>query len=186
METFSENTPKPKRGRPKTHQGVWLDGLIKNNLGPLEIHTRRGKMDYIYRLETLRAIQKMKPETQEIILGFPLDNVKNGTKPFPPGYDTAATEIGRFIESRNDNAEAVDAAMEILIDARTRGIPWRDIRAHFRKLRLGEKQGNALSLTMQLARALDDYTRKFPATTKAVRVAAIRNLLAIVEDESTE
>jgi hypothetical protein len=181
-ETVSEIKPKAKRGRPKSFACLHAEGLERSGLGLLNAHSKRAKVDYAHRMAVLSAIRKAGEETQTRVFGFTLNDVMLGTHYFPPGYDTAATEIGRWIATHDALDEEKHAAIEIVTAARDEGISWADIRAHFRNLRLGEKQGNALSLFAHLARAYDEYIRNFPATTQDARIGGINNLLDAVEN----
>ena len=181
-ETVSEIKPKAKRGRPKSFACLYYEGMERSGLGLLNAHSKRAKIDYAHRMATFSAIRKAGEEIQTRVFGFTWNDIKLGTHHFPPGFDTAATEIGRWLTSCDESEEASSAAVEIVTAARGKGISWADIRDHFRKLRLGERQGNALSLYAHLARAYDDYIRNFPATTDKARVAGIRNLLDAVEN----
>lgn len=181
-ETVSEITPKAKRGRPKSFARELAEDSAFKGLGPQNAHSMRAKVDSAIRLAFIGPLLKAADETNVRIMGCTWNDIKQGTHHFPPGFDTAATEIGRWLVSYDESAEAQARALEIVGDARDEGISWTDIRAHFRKLRLGERQGNALSLFTHLARAYDEYISNFPATTDQARVAGIRNLLDAVEN----
>lgn len=181
METVSENTPKPKRGRPKSFQRTFADELDSKGFSSPSIRTTRGKMNASFAGAFIGAWIRAAPDIQSRIMNCSSDAIKAGTHRFPRGFDTAATEIGRWIEAQHDEDEAKEAALLIVADARDEDIPWRQIRAHFRTMRLGEREGSAVSLFQHLARAFDDYRRMFPATPHTAQVAGIRNLLDAVE-----
>jgi hypothetical protein len=60
----------------------------------------------------------------------------------------------------------------------------RRIRSHFRSLRLGERQGNAIALWIELSRTIDAYLARFPATTKQMIVGAVESLLEVVCEQT--
>ena len=179
MKTVSENPP--KRGRPKSFACEYAESLERSGLGPQTAHSKRAKIDYAHRLAFIGAYHKADPETQARIMGCTFQEIRSGTCHFPPGFDTAATEIGRWLALYEESDDAKEQALKLTADARTRGIGWREIKNHFRMLRLGERQGNAISLFIHLARAFDDYCRKFPATTQAAKVGGVRNLLDAIQ-----
>jgi hypothetical protein len=180
METVSENTPKPKRGRPKSYIRRYADELNKMGLSP-DGKSSRCKVDAAYTQSFFNLWHGSDAETQKGIMGHTTVEMANGTGCLPRGWATATAEIGRWIESRGGTDEAKASSIYITLNARKDGIAWRDIRAHFRKLRLGERKGNALSLTYHFCRALDEYMAKFPATTRQAQAGAARNLLESIE-----
>lgn len=135
-------------------------------------------------MEFIGAWARADSEKQMRIMNCTFDDVRAGNHSFPRGFNTAATEIGRWIVTHADTAEAEASSLVIVADARTRGIPWREIRAHFRALRIGPRQGNALSLFRHLATAFDDYCRMFPETTQLARMAGIQNLMDAILPEN--
>jgi hypothetical protein len=181
METDSENTPKPKRGRPKSSARIYADFHdAAGRINP-DIQTTRGKVNSALGSRFVGAWLKADEELQIRIMGFAGDALKSGTSPLPRGFTTAAIEITRWVET-HDRETATQAALEIVAEARDKGLSWRDVKAHFRKLRLGEREGNAHSLTLHLSRAFDEYMSRFPATTRQAQAAAVRNLLEAIED----
>jgi hypothetical protein len=139
-------------------------------------------MNWVYHLSLVRAIQKAPEASQRLILGCTAKDIEAGQQALPKGFRGAAESAGRWIEAGGDPAAAVD----IVADARQRGISFGDITTHFRSLRIGEREGSALSLTRTLARTLDEYQKRFPKTTDDQRIGAVRSLLSILEKETPE
>jgi hypothetical protein len=180
METNSENTPKPKRGRPKSFARICADssGSINAN------GTLRTKLNFQYAVTFLGLIIKAPEETQREIMGCTCADLHAGKYDgkYPPGLMTLGYEAGRFLESINATDEDKSNALKLVLNARRAGVSMHDIKAHFRKLRLGEREGSAYSLTLHLSRAFDEYMSRFPATTRQAQAAAVRNLLEVIED----
>jgi hypothetical protein len=177
------NTPKPKRGRPKSKARSYAEALEKVVGLPPSCESDRSKTDVAFRQMFFNAYHDASAEIQIRLMGFLPADILAGSAKLPRGYPTAATEIGRWIEGapEAERAEAETVALQIVANARDTGASWRDIRTHFRKMRLGEREGNALSLFRHLARAYDEYVAKFPNTTQQTRIGGIMNLLEAVE-----
>lgn len=184
METDSKNTPKPKRGRPKSFTRYYAEALDKTQRMPESCGSNRSKIDTTFRQMFFNAYHDASVEIQIRVMEFSTADILAGSGKLPRGYPTAATEIGRWIEGapESEKAEAATVALQIVADARDKGISWRDIRTHFRKMRLGEREGNALSLFRHLARAYDEYIAKFPDTAQQARVGGVANLLNAIEE----
>lgn len=185
-ETVSENAPKPKRGRPKSFQRIWAESSDKMGYMPDGIQSTRGKINHMFFVSFIGGLKTATPDIQFRVIGCHWQDVRNGTHNLPNGFPTTATEIGRWLANQPDEAEAAQAALLTVANARDENIPWRDIRAHFRTMRLGEREGNAVALTKHLAHAFDDYLRMFPGTAHSAQVAGIRDLLEIVELSANE
>lgn len=178
METVSENTPKPKRGRPKSFQRICADD--PGSMAP--DGCTRTKINWQLTVTFLGIIDKSTPEEQIRLMGYTCEELrfKHGGKLFPGAYKTGM-EVARYLTAIGDTTENRAAVLGVMLMARDEKIPWRDIAAHFRKLRLGSKEGDSLALFTHLARAYDDYIRNFPATKHQCRIGGIRNLLEAVE-----
>ncbi len=180
--TFSEDSSKNKRkrGRPRSVVSDQADNMGRN-LKPEG--GSRTRINAVYRQAWLQVAWRQEPQTFNKIFGATREELKNGVKNMPAGWETEGESIGRAIV-----AGAIDGkdALEIVLKAREDRIPAGQIVAHFRKIRLGEKSGNAFSLTMALARALDRYQSQFPATTEKQRLAAIQNLFDLFQRQRTE
>ncbi|MEI6676848.1 MAG: hypothetical protein WCO57_16885 [Verrucomicrobiota bacterium] len=176
-ETVSENTPKAKRGRPMGSARTLANRLVAAGLGP-DAKSERSKINFALGLPLIGAIKKLQETDQRRVIGCTAGEIMSGAKDYQPGFYTTATEIGRYLNAGGN----ISTVFEIILDARDKEIPWKEIKAHFRKLRLGERKGNAFSLFAHLGRAYDEYIRNFPATTPQARLAGIRNLLDAVEN----
>jgi hypothetical protein len=177
METVSENTPKSKRGRPKSDLRLHSEMLASQGI-PCDGDSTRSKVNFSLFSKSIALISRAPSEMQMSILGFNTDEIMAGTKKFPPGFQTAATEIGRFMQTSTGH----DAVLERIAELINQGNKWSAIRSHFRALRLGARQGNALSLFRHLARAYDEYIQRFPDTTQEAAIGGIKNLLTELED----
>ena len=136
METVSEN--KTKRGRPKSNMRERAEHFARKGLGPTEVDSTRSKINHAFRIPVLGMFSNA-PENEQIrVMGFTFLDIRDGTKNMPRGFVTAATELGRYMETVGDTEENKAALWDILLDARDNCLSWTDIKAHFRKLRLGE------------------------------------------------
>jgi hypothetical protein len=182
---------------------------------------QRTKVNEAYRLRATGRVFDLPDDEQRAVFGFTQAEIMAGKGPgkFPPGWQTAAEEIGRFLVSIGADDDTVAAAetmrllepigssknlplpstesqcrplaslpaadyLRVVVQARRDGIGWRRIRSHFRSLRLGERQGNAIALWIELSRTIDAYLARFPATTKQMVVGAVESLLEVVSEES--
>jgi len=141
----------------------------------------RSQVNRAYCLTLINALHEASEAIQRTICGCTTNEVQAGTGHFPTGFWGAAESVGRWIEVGGDKGQAV----EIVTDARKRNISFGDIAKHFRNLRLGEKKGNAISLTIALARTLDEYQKTFPKTTMQQRRAALMSLLEDLEEDQS-
>jgi len=128
-----------------------------------------------YGYQTLFLGEVKDPDTQKTIFGATFIEVGAG-KFFAKGWHCAAEAAGRWIQAGYDPQEAV----EIMTDARRRGISFSEIAAHFRQLRLGKRRGNLL---LALARTVDHYRKQFPDTTQEQERAAVSALLELLEQD---
>lgn len=171
--TISEKvseTPKRKRGRPRSfvcsaaYKGCY-----------------RTKVDWTFHLAAVGLIRGAGTEAQRAVWGCTRDEIMAGTGTLPKGWKTAAISIGRYLAATDDDPARVAG---IVAKARRDGISFGDIAAHFRRLRLGEREGNATSLTLALERALDEYRRSFPKTTDRQALEALQNVADAVQESS--
>lgn len=177
-ETVSEK-PKAKRGRPKSFHRICADSSQHTN------GCQRTKVNFQLLVSLFAVTKQATPEEHLAIFGCsrPEMHTKWGGN-LPPGTYKAGIEIGRYIDAIGDTDENKAMIFQTILKARQNEIPWRDITAHFRQLRLGYRQGNAISLFAHLAAAYDDYIRRFPATTHNARIGGVNNLLEAIEDIS--
>ena len=140
-------------------------------------------MNHAYRTAALGpAMRLLSAEEQATLWGSPVDDVRRGATTFPRGWESTALEIGRLLERRAGDDDTARGMLLVAVNARRDGVSWRVIRSHFRALRLGERRGNALSLLTELARTLDSYRSRFPATTDVMIAGAVRSLLEVVSE----
>lgn len=179
MEKLSENK-KGKHGRPRSERRMVLETSALAAVAPEGC--LRTKVDWTYGLAFMCAVSDAGEAAALSVYGSTDEERMAGKKPFPKGWQTAFPEIGRYIKAGGDAAKVV----EIVADARKRGFKFSDIGAHFRRLRLGDREGNALALTVALSRTLDRYARRFPKTTPEQKRAAVENLLDALDAKDPE
>lgn len=81
---------------------------------------------------------------------------------FPVGYKGTAAEFGRYIEmSGADPVEEARTFMQFFDG----GSSWRSLRAYYRLLRLGIREGNGEILARAIHRTITDYRKNFPKIT---------------------
>jgi hypothetical protein len=179
-ESVSENR---RRGRPRSDARFYCDRL--RQLKMLPDGCARTQTNFTYRTRALHPVSKiLSADDQRTLFGCTADDIRRGAGRFPKGWDTAAEEIGRFLFSIDADEDAEADYLRVAVNARRDGVSWRAIRSHFRSLRLGEREGNALSLLSELARTIDAYRSRFPATTDQMIVGAVRSLLEVVSEET--
>jgi hypothetical protein len=183
-EVISESvSEKPRRGRPRSVVREVADGMDRM-LGVSGC--QRTKVNEAYRLRATGRAFDLPDDEQRILFGSTKAEIWSGKGPgkFPPGWQTAAEEIGRFLVSIGADDDTAADYLRVVVQARRDGIGWRRIRSHFRSLRLGERRGNAIALWIELSRTIDAYLARFPATTKQMVVGAVESLLEVVSEES--
>lgn len=179
-ETVSE---KPRRGRPRSIIREVADRYDR----ALGISgCQRTKVNEAYRLRATGRAYDLPDDEQRILLGTTKADVMSGKGPgkFPPGWQTAAEEVGRFLVSIDADDDTAADYLRVAVQARRDGISWRAIRSHFRSLRLGERRGEVQPLTLELARTVDAYRSRFPATPPETLIAAARRLIVALSDDS--
>jgi hypothetical protein len=173
---------KRRRGRPRTSPRELADEILP---GPGCDRTRANQG---YRLWALYSVHDLLTDAeQRDVFGAALHDVRLGRAAMPRGWDSAAVEIGRLLVwSRAEGADDDTARgyLQVAVNARRDGVSWRAIRSHFRILRLGERQGNAVALSIELSRTIDAYLARFPATTKQMLVGAVESLLEVVSEQN--
>lgn len=174
---ISETVSK-KRGRPK---GVGSKILESSLYGGIVEGCHKTKVAWAFMLEALRLVRDADEDSQRVVWGWTASQIEAGGHPFPKGWKTAAPEIGRYIIHMDDIEKR--AVLNVIVNARKNGRSWPEIQAHYRTLRLGEKCGNANALTTALCRAVNEYQKRFPKTSRATLVEAAYRLLAALEQE---
>lgn len=170
---------KRPRGRPRGHArqvAEDIGAMINASGGP------RARVNAAYRQEWFRVFRHAPEELQLQLNGATWAQIAQGTG-WKPGWETMGESIGRALHAGTVTDEE---ALGIVRDARARGLSCGDIAAHFRRLRLGERGGNSVSLCKALAATVDRYQARFPGTTATQRLAAVEDLLAIIRQEQTE
>jgi hypothetical protein len=183
-ETVSESgSKKPRRGRPQSWVRDFAEELRQRGLLPDNCGYERSRVHYAYRMvATSRAMRLLSADERAVLFG-PTDEAMQRREAFPRGWDSAAVEIGRLLSAIDQDDDTVRGYLLVAVNARRTGDSWRTIRSHFRSLRLGERQGNAVSLLMELARAIDGYRSRFPATTDRMTLAAVRSLVEVISEQ---
>jgi hypothetical protein len=184
-EGISESgSEKRRRGRPRSWKRNLAEDLRRRGLSPSDCRCERSQMNNAYRLSALGpALRLLTAEERTVLFGATDDELRSGGT-FPRGWDSAALELGRLLHGIDADDDTAADYLRVAVNARRDGVSWRAIRSHFRSLRLGERQGNALSLLSELARTIDCYRSRFPATTDQMIVGAVESLLEVVSEES--
>ena len=167
-DTISETVSKKKRGRPRTVQRQLVDLKSDSAFGS---GSQRNRMNEQYATKFWHFVMDAPEEEQIAVLGKRWNQCIHH---FPKGSVTAATEIGRYMEwccATKDNERTV---YQQVVTARREGHAWTHIKGWYRQRRLGKKEGNAISLTLELCRTIDDYKRRFPCTTQQMMESAIQ------------
>ncbi len=182
-EGISESgSEKPHRGRPRSWKRNLAEDLRRRGLSPSDCRCERSQLNNAYRLSaTGPALRLLTPEERTVLFGATDDELRRGGT-FPRGWDSAALELGRLLHGIDADDDTARRFLLIAVNGRRDGVSWRAIRSHFRSLRLGERCGNAVSLLSELARTVDAYRSRFPATTDQMIAGAVRSLLGIVSE----
>ncbi len=174
---------KRKRGRPRSWVRTFADELRRSNLIPEGCGSERSRMNVAYRAAANGpAMRLLSADERTVLLGASDDELRRGTKTFPRGWESVAVEIGRLLSSLGAEDETERGYLLVAVNARRDGASWRTIRSHFRALRLGKRQGNAMALTTELARTIDGYRSRFPATTDQQMIGAVESLLEVLSE----
>jgi len=182
-EVSESGSEKRRRGRPRSWVRRFADDLDRQGLLP-NCGCERSRTNEAYRAAAMGpAVRLLTAEERAVLLGVD-DGQRRAGRPLSRGWCSAALEIGRLLDRIDADDDTVRGYLLIAVNSRRDGIPWRAIRSHFRSLRLGDRCGNALSLLSELARTIDGYRSRFPATTDRMIVGAVESLLGIVSGES--
>jgi hypothetical protein len=174
--SISETVSKKlKRGRPRAVVREILRGG-----GPMQ-GCDRTRVNWAYRVVAVGLFTGLPDDDQRAVWGCTGADISTGRGHFPPGWDTAAEEIGRLVVHESPDDEQQKAYADTVVTARRAGRSWSDIRGHFRALRIGSRAGNAGALLSELCRVVDEYRARFPATDHAQCVSAVEQLLEIVQ-----
>jgi hypothetical protein len=176
-EAASENTEKPKRGRPRVMDDTTR--ALYNSMYP--DLTERQKQNLQYRAHAIHMLRLLEADSNPR-LSWLFDREKfqhaeaNQSRLDSTVYKHGIlAELGRI----EDEGEMLEAALYLCeLKPKTK-----DAIVSIRRYRLGrEPEGNYLTLWMALARALDDYRAVHPSTSKDMVVRALYDLAACVED----
>lgn len=172
---------KKKQGRPKGHQRQVLDsGLRSHSVDGCE----RTKVNWVFMLDVLNLINNASEDVQRIVWGCTARDLESGNAKFPKGWTTFTPEIGRYIADASDDEK--QTVLNVIVDARQRGLSWSDIGAHFRTLRLGERSGNKPALIAAICRAIDQFRKQFPKTSQQVVTSALGYVQLAIQGEANK
>jgi hypothetical protein len=178
-DNISENVSQKKRGRPRGFgsQMIELSGFAHTVDGG-----HRTKVNWVFMLQALRLVRNASEDVQRIVWGCTADDIESGNARFPKGWTTYAPEIGRFLIEIDDDDDRADV-LNVIVEARQRGLSWSDIGEHYRTLRLGEKTRNEDALTKALLRVVHEFRKRFPKTPEHVFVNAAARVNAALAAE---
>ena len=178
MTAIQETISEKKRGRPMGSQRQALDDMTDLNSGCL-----RTKVNEVFMFELLGLVEDATEDVQRIVWGCTKSEIASGTANFPRGWKTFAPEIGRYLSIADDDEK--QNSLNVIVDARQRGLSWSDIGAFFRTLRIGERIGNKPALIAAICRTIDQFRKQFPKTARQVVTSALEHVqLAIQADSS--
>jgi len=166
MENFSE---KKKRGRPRSERRKTAEELVRMAMPGASTRTI---IDQVY-VDCIHAAIRH--------AGLEKDILGNHAG-WPKGFKTAAIQVGKWVDAGGDEQSAFD----VMAQARKDGISFGQIATHYKRLRLGEKQGTTAGVYLKLASAIDDYRKTFPKTTDwqiAEALDELRELFELEDDE---
>ena len=165
MTEVLETVSKKKQGRPKGYASLSLLSLENDGLrGLLPEGGHRTLVNHIFMQDVLQLIIGADESVQRTVWGCVKSEIASGTANFPRGWKTFAPEIGRYLSIADDDEK--QNALNVIVDARQRGLSWSDIGAHFRTCRLGEREGNPGALSLAINRAINDFKKRFPKTSE--------------------
>ena len=170
MTAIQETISEKKRGRPMGSQRQALDDMTDLNSGCL-----RTKVNEVFMFELLGLVEDATEDVQRIVWGCTKSEIASGTANFPRGWKTFAPEIGRYLSIADDDEK--QNSLNVIVDARQRGLSWSDIGAHFRTCRLGEREGNPGALSLAINRAINDFKKRFPKTSEDDIFECLRDVL---------
>jgi hypothetical protein len=183
-EGISESgSEKRRRGRPRSRVRLIADNLERYGFTS-DCGCERSRTNKAYRAAaTEPALRVLTAEEQVVLLGMDRERYMSGGL-LPRGWSSAALEIGRLLEGIGADDQTARGYLLVAVNARRSGVSWRMIRAHFRSLRLGERCGNTRSLVSELAKTIDRYCSRLPATTDQMIADAARVLCRIVSERT--
>ncbi len=121
------------------------------------------------------------------IFGFTVQEVMSGEKCFPRGSHAAFEQIGRLIVEIGADADEKRQIMDVVQEAVENGCTWAEIKAHYRRLRLGNREGDVDGMKRAGLSAVAEYRKKFPKTSCETVAQALRDILdrvlAALEEE---
>jgi hypothetical protein len=169
-ETVSE---KPRRGRPRSRQRKFLDDEGRGAVGTDT--TLRTQLSHVYQFATIGNVDNLlDDDDQRTLLGGTPKEILTGTgRGTPRGFTTFAVEFGRWSEYFDLADDTIRGHLHDVAERiRSREITFSDAAFHYQALRIGARAGSPRSLALHLARALDAFLRRYPATPpEAIRQA---------------
>lgn len=186
-ETVSE---KPRRGRPRSHARNVLEQELGTVIGGGTLRTR---LAGVYWFRTVALVdQLLGDDDQRVLLGGASRDLRSGVAAPSRRAHGFAVEFGRWVaylglDDELDGDEIREHLVEVARLVREKQVTFSQAAAHYRKNRLGERAGTAFALAKHLARSLDAYLRKFPATPGREVEQAIERLaaVAVIREEPT-
>uniref|UniRef100_A0A7V4LDB5 Uncharacterized protein n=1 Tax=Desulfobacca acetoxidans TaxID=60893 RepID=A0A7V4LDB5_9BACT len=171
-----------KRGRPK--------GIGRRYMEFMDPKVRirgceRTKVNFAYAMLGLDLF--LKDETiYRKVFGSTIQDAMAGEKRLPKGSLAALEQVGRLITEMEATDDEKNQIVDVVQDAVSRGCTWADIRAHFRRLRLGDHEGEAKGVERAVLRAVAEFRKSFPKTPPAIIVQGLRDALRQVEAAMVE
>jgi hypothetical protein len=168
------DSKKPRRGRPRSFARKFLDAEGRGAVGTNA--TLRTQLAHVYQCATIGHIDDLLDEAaQKTLLGGSAREIIAGTAGGPPrGFCSFAVEFGRWAEIVDPPSQKLrEHLLEVVEQVHGGSLTLGQAAAHYRKNRLGPRAGNLRALALHLARALDAYVRKFPATSPETIAGAV-------------
>jgi hypothetical protein len=170
-----ENLSKKKQGRPQSDRRKAAEEICRDTMPNA---CTRTLVDELYFSQMIVEIKEGDQDIERDIFG----NAYGKSCP-PKGLKTAAVQACRWVESVGETDDAFTSAIKTMAEARRDGIPFGTIARHFKKLRLGEREGTTKGAYRKFCTAIDDYRKSFPKTSDETLVNALRILLAQLTDD---
>ena len=161
----------PKRGRPRSYDRQILESLPTNLKA--EGCTRTQMDDLRSSRIMVHVGDKCDEETQRLVLGTNVQSLRAGTAKTSKGFPTMAREAMRWTDKAGVD---ISETVSVIANARREAFSYADIRAHFRNLRLGKREGDEQSLALAIRRTVLEYRQRFPLTTTEQVQAALERV----------
>jgi hypothetical protein len=172
-----EAMEKNKRGRPKSTGRLkmeFMDPMVRVEGGD------RTKVNFAYSTVGFDIFCK-NPEAFRVVMGGSLEEFLRGEKNLPRGWRGAFEQVGRYLLAIDADEEQKSQIMGVVRQAREDGCTWTDIKMHFWRLRLGDREGGLAAVVSVLLRAIDGYQKTFPKTPRETIKEALRETEEILD-----